>query len=103
MNKLIVLSALTSILVIGSYQPAWATGKDHANKDYRVFKKVVRVLDAVVNDGQRGGTRVIVKTAPYRSYHYHGPRRICYVSHGYPPRYARAKWGHPKHYRFYRR
>ena len=81
MKKLIVLTAVTSILLIGGSQQAWAGNKaKHGNDDYRTVKKVVRVLDVLVNDHHRkGGRRVYVRTCrqPERICYYKGRRIAC--------------------------
>ncbi|MCK5012952.1 MAG: hypothetical protein KAS66_03965 [Candidatus Omnitrophica bacterium] len=73
MRKLIILTAVTSVLLLSTQQQAWAGNKTHRdNDDYRAFKKIVRVLNAVINDGhRRRGNYVYVET-------YYPRRRVCY-------------------------
>ena len=75
MKKLIVLTAATSILLVaGGQQQAWAGNKSHNdNDDYRTFRKVVRVLDGLINDGHhKRRNHVYVRT-------YHRPKKVCYI------------------------
>ncbi|MBN1870409.1 MAG: hypothetical protein JW847_07545 [Candidatus Omnitrophica bacterium] len=73
MKKLIILTAATSILLLAGGQQVWASDKGrNDNDDYRAFKKIVRVMDVLINDGHhRGKTHVIVKTC-------HPPKGVCY-------------------------
>ena len=73
MKKIIVLTAVTTILLVGGQQNAWAGNKARQdNGDYRTFKKIVRVLDALVNDDHHKGRRKV----QVRKYSF--PRRVCY-------------------------
>lgn len=73
MKKIIILTAITSILLVGGQQQAWAGNKSHQkDDDYRAFRKIVRILDTLINDDHRRGKKhVTVKK-------YSFPRRICY-------------------------
>ena len=110
MKKLIVLGAVASILVLGSNQTASANNaKKNQGDDYRAFKKIVRVLDAVVNDHgrSRGGTKIVFKTRyyPKKTCHFREPRKICYMTpkgHGFY-RQKKSHWKHAKQQRFGRR
>ncbi len=93
MKKLIILSMATSVFVLGvGSQEAWAGHRRHRDSDdYRTFKKIVRILDAVVNNGhrRRRGATVVIKTDHY-------PRRI----HGkrrYAKTHYRKHHGHRGH------
>jgi hypothetical protein len=100
MRKLIILTAVTSVLLVSGQQQAWAGNKNHHNNDdYRAFKKIVRVLDAVINDGhRRKGNYVYVETYyPRRKACYRrGHRKICQLG-----RRGRGGYKNDHHYKEY--
>lgn len=76
MRKIVILSVLAvSVLFVG--RPAWANGdySHHQNDDYRAFRKIVHVLNDLINDdyGHKGKV-VIVKREHY-------PRRVHKIKH----------------------
>ena len=99
MRKLIIISAVTAILLAGGQQ-AWAGNRAHGdNKDYRTFKKVVSILDVLVNDGHhRGKNRFYVRTYyhPKKVCYRRGRHKVCTLKHrGY------RRYGHGRNYKKY--
>jgi len=85
MKKMLIVGAiLAGVTLIGPN--AWAdTEKTVSQEDYRVFRKVVRILDDVLNYDYRRGTKVVVYKNHYR------PRKVCYT-----PRHHHRGRGHYK-------
>ncbi len=83
MKRIIVLTAVTTTILLGGSQSnAWAGGKTRQDEgDYRAFKKIVRILDTLINDDhQKGRTQVIVKTYSFpkkKVCYYNGPYEVC--------------------------
>ena len=82
MRKLIILTAVTSILLVGAQQQAWAGNRTHRdNDDYRTFRKIVHILDDLINDDHRRGknhVRVRRYSFPRRRVcYYRGPYEVC--------------------------
>jgi hypothetical protein len=97
MRKSIIVTAVMAVLVLGAGSKAWARGYDHDESDeYQVFRKIVRVLNAAVNDDdhhRRGGTIVIVETThSRRAWDFYNPHRICYRG----CYHKNNNWGHSK-------
>ena len=100
MRRLIVLTAVISILLVGGgQQQAWAGNKTRqTDDDYRAFKKIVHILDDLINDDyrrRRNHVRVRRYSFPRRVCYYKGPYEVChfdrygYHRHGHKPRYKK--------------
>ncbi|MCK5178368.1 MAG: hypothetical protein KAR32_02480 [Candidatus Omnitrophica bacterium] len=95
MRKLVIISAVTMILLVGGQQ-AWAGNKARqTDDDYRTFRKIIHVLDGLINDDYRKGRNYVYVRRYYRPKrvcYFKGPHKVCYLKwRGY------HRYGH-KHY-----
>ena len=99
MKKLVIISAVTMILLVGGQQ-AWAGNKARqTDDDYRTFRKIIHVLDGLINDDYRKGRNHVYVRRYYRPRkvcYFKGPHKVCYLKrHGY------QRYGHERHYKKY--
>jgi len=97
MQKIVIFSILAGgMLFVG--QPAWANGGyDHHDDEFRVFRKIVHILNDVINDdfGHRGRVVVVQRE--------HYPRRIHKIRHRRGHHYYRGHHGWGQKYRYHYR
>ena len=100
MKKIIILTAVTTVLLVGGQQKAWAGKKaNHEDDEYRTFRKIVHILDDLINDDyRRGKPRVYVRRYVFprrRVCYYKGPYEVCRLN---PPKHYPR--GHKRHHKY---